>query len=906
MVKRPSPSTTVRPPPPASSVRPEDLDLAKRDALLQLKIGRSAHFSAVLVSTALAVDAILLLFLLPTLPTLAGSDRGWVAFAHSFYLIPPIVGGLILATVGLASKWGSFQLWPWEAHFATSVGGFAVMVLAVVLYALRIATYGPTGHLALYPALVPLVLAGTSVALLGVVTTWRPWGIRQWICAVTAVAPVATAVLIFVPSATPKGPSEALAVSLLLSAILYQTSGSFLHLGSSGTAAHEEAVVLYGQSRIVRLAGEVQQRDEAIRFREAALVKREADTESTEAALLRHRETQRERESRIEQLEAGCRNLADTLAQRERDIAGREAALEVKAKGVDERAKEVGRRGQELGRQVPELATREQRLAKQEGDLARREVELQHRAHDLDRRQSTVAEGENRMTARRKEIDQKTAELLRREGEVAARERTQAPGTGASRPALTAQDLAARETRAQHLKTLLDEQNVQLGRRAKDVSEQAKAAETKLRQIAERQASLASREAALAQREGDLEERLKAADERRLQFETALRDYQQRLDEVGLQQISAAQKGADLDRNLRSNAERERALEEREAKLRTASADLDRREGMIVLRERSVDADEAEVSLRRQAIARETDLPFAGLLAVAAADHAEADVGAPSYRSARGRRGPPAAAPTPEPDAALDSGTLAAPVARKHPERLPTGTPRLDDLLLGGLPPRSHVVLVGDAFSGKEIALYAFIAEGLKRGEPALLVTAARSCAEISESLGVVLPQFREYEQMRSVTWIDASGSGTPAGPNVLVAKGSDDRAGILTSLVQAAKQAEETARGGTFRVGFFGLSAILAHADERLSFSFLQNVVGILKPRNALAMYALEAGALSEAQVESLLGRMDGAIVFRQDRDRTYLSVKGFGDVATREWVEARATSRSLIVGSFALERIR
>jgi hypothetical protein len=50
----------------------------------------------------------------------------------------------------------------------------------------------------------------------------------------------------------------------------------------------------------------------------------------------------------------------------------------------------------------------------------------------------------------------------------------------------------------------------------------------------------------------------------------------------------------------------------------------------------------------------------------------------------------------------------------------------------------------------------------------------------------------------------------------------------------------------------------------------------------------------------------MDGALVFRQERDRSFLSVKGFGDVATRDWVEVRATRRNLIVGSFALERIR
>jgi hypothetical protein len=45
---------------------------------------------------------------------------------------------------------------------------------------------------------------------------------------------------------------------------------------------------------------------------------------------------------------------------------------------------------------------------------------------------------------------------------------------------------------------------------------------------------------------------------------------------------------------------------------------------------------------------------------------------------------------------------------------------------------------------------------------------------------------------------------------------------------------------------------------------------------------------------------------VFRQDRDKTFLQVKGLGDVQTHDWVEVRATNRALIIGSFALERIR
>jgi KaiC/GvpD/RAD55 family RecA-like ATPase len=215
------------------------------------------------------------------------------------------------------------------------------------------------------------------------------------------------------------------------------------------------------------------------------------------------------------------------------------------------------------------------------------------------------------------------------------------------------------------------------------------------------------------------------------------------------------------------------------------------------------------------------------------------------------------------------------------------------------------MVLLGDAFVGKEIVLYSFIAEGLKRSEPAILLTASRSPEEVAASLGVVLPQFREYEQQGLVTWIDASGSKGAASPQRLVVAGSDDRAGMLSALVKASRAYLDADRGPV-RFGFLGLSAVLAHGDERTGFAFLQNIVGILKPRDALAMYSLEGGAVSDAQVEVMLSRMDGAIAFRQDRDKTFLSVRGLGEIQTHDWVECRATNRALIVGSFALERIR
>jgi len=875
--------------------------MAKEDALLQLKIGRSAHLVAVGVSATLALDGILVLFLFPHLPALPGGAQGFAALGPSFFLLLPALAGLAIALVGLLSKWEAFQLWPWEPHFSITVGAVGLNVLTTVVYVLRVAGVGAVAHVALFPWFLPVELAGISLAFLGLTMTWTAWSSQQWAATVAALLPMLTPLLVYDRPTSTSTEADAVAVALFLSAILYQMSGSFLHLLSSGTGPHESALIASGQSRIVRLADETRQKEEALRFRESALVRREADAETAEASVRRQQLQITEARKELDGRTVRDHARGEDLDRHEREVAGRAAEVEGIAQTLTSRLKAVELREQEIARQLPQIAAREQRVAQREGEQTRRDAEFTQRQREVERRTEAISEAETRIEGRRKQLDEKTSELLRREGDLAAR------GSGATGPRLPspgpASDVPARDAQLRHLKSTLDEQNVVLGRRAREVAEREKAATDALRQATEKLASLAAREASLGQREASLAERLKEADDRRTQYEGAARDYQERLKDVGRQQVDAAQRNADLHRSLQSVTDRDSALGERERRLRTTLVELDQRERDLVARERTVEAHEAEVSLRRQEAERD-GLTLAGLAAVEAAGRIERPAARPLARGGGARRAPE----EPEgPEAVGPASTelLAPSTARHYADRLPTGTPRLDDLLLGGIPARNHVVLLGDAFVGKEVVLYAFIAEGLKRGEPIVLVTASRSPTEISQSLGVVLPQFLEYDQLGMVTWIDASTTGGAPGPRRFVPKGSDDRAGILSALVQAAKPIEDEKRG-PFRVGFLGLSAVFAHADERATFSFLQNVVGILKPRDALAMYSLEGGALTEAQVESLLGRMDGAIVFRQDRDRTFLSVRGFGDVQTRDWVECRATNRALIVGSFALERIR
>jgi len=897
MAKQPPAKT---PPPATRSVTvpgPDDLEMAKDDALLQLRIGRSAHLYTVGVSAALAIDAVLLLFFYPSLPTLTQSDTGFAALGATFFLLLPVAAGVAIALIGLVSKWEAFQLWPWEAHFSTTVGALLANIAILVVYVLRIAAVGPFASAALYPWMFPASLAAISLAMIGIVLTWSGWTGRQWASAVCAVLPVATSLFLFFHPRGTSGDPAALAVALLLSALLYQTSGSFLHLMSSGTRPHERELITSGQSKMFRLADEVRRKEEALQFRETSLVKREADVENGEQSLRRQNDALAEARQQLDDLEEGYRQRSDALVKTEREWAGKIAEMDGRGRLVDDRTKAVEIREQEIARQVAQLSTREERMVAREGEQTKRDVELTQRGQELDRRAAALPETEARLEARKKELDQRMTDLLRREADVAARESKAGP-VAPPIPGAPRSDLAEREARLAQLKSVLDDQNAALGRKSREAAENAKTVAEAMRSLAQKEASVASREVALRAQEARLQDLLKAADERRTQYEAASKEYTTRLTDLNQQGVDVAQRSSDLGRSLKTAEERAASLDERERRLKAALAEVEQRDRAVTARERTLSATEAEVSLRRQEMARSGELGLAGLAAIATADRANRPIGSTTGGT-----------PTPEiRDLASSPGASDAlqPAAGRHyADRLPSGTPRLDDLLLGGLPPKGHVVLLGDAFVGKEVVLYSFIAEGLRRGEPAVILTAARSPTEVAESLGVVLPQFLEYEQMGMVTWIDASGSGAPSSEHRIVVKGSDDKVGLLSNLVKVAKGLEEAHRG-PFRVGFLGLSAVLAHGDERAAFLFLQNAVGILKPRNALALYSLEGGALSEAQVTTLLSRMDGAIVFRQDRDKTFLTVKGFGDAETRDWVECRATGRALIVGSFALQRIR
>ncbi|MCI4324292.1 MAG: hypothetical protein L3K00_00155 [Thermoplasmata archaeon] len=841
-----------------------DLDLVKDDALLQLRIGRSAHYYTVIAAIVLLFDMVLVLVLQPNLSGALPSRLQDLTF-----LMFPLFAGLFLAVFGLRVKWEVYQLWPWEPHFSVTVAAVALDVALVALFILDVAQVGPTGNWKLLPWYFPLAMLGIAAPLFGLIFTWPSWSSWKLISIGSAAIPVGLAFVVFLPQYdTPSG----LAIALSSSAVLYLVAGSFVHIISSGTRTHEREIITSGQSRLFQIADELREREEAHHFRESTLLEREANLENGELGLGRKLESQEEARRHISALEADVQARSQAVVQQQRELALRAAETNALAQTLEDRATSLGLREADLSARLPKLAEREQTMTTREGDAARHDAELGQREGEMERRAAALPEAEALLEARRQELERRTSEILQKESELSSR------SAGFASDDVKALALQERETKLAQLKLVLDEQNASLGRKAKEIRESTAQTQALRDENARRAEQLALLQSGLTEKERDASEKADLASQRTNQYEETLHTYEERMRAIETREAEMKNRTVDLQRVQQSLSERDRSARVEAERLQTQRIDLEQREKALSVRSKTLDARESQVSLKGQSLERRSTAPPAKV-------------------------SPSTAVP---PDA-----SLLAPSSRpKIPDRVPSGTPRLDDLLLGGIPPKAHVLLIGDAFVGKEVGVYAFLAEGLRRGEPVVIVTASRSPDEVGQKVGVVLPQLHEYEQLGKVHWVDASSpseapTANPATATRSVARGPTDHAGILSALVQRSK-AIETSGAKSFRVAYLGLSASLTASDERMRLNFLQNIVAILKPRNAIAFYTLESGTLPESQTETILSRMDGAIRFKQDRDKTFLSVLGLGDVETRDWVEYRATPRGLVVGSFALERIR
>jgi KaiC/GvpD/RAD55 family RecA-like ATPase len=240
-------------------------------------------------------------------------------------------------------------------------------------------------------------------------------------------------------------------------------------------------------------------------------------------------------------------------------------------------------------------------------------------------------------------------------------------------------------------------------------------------------------------------------------------------------------------------------------------------------------------------------------------------------------------------------------------EKVKTGNARLDDLLFGGVPFGSNVLIYGQAFIGKEVIINQFIAEGLKKGVPAIWVITDKTPGDIREEMEFVVSGYQEYEKLDLVRYVDAyskSMGETADDPYTTYIDQPTDHEGLLKGVDVISKELMKKHK--YYRLAFRSISTLIAYLDTNIAYRFLQPFSGRRKRDKSVSMFIIEKGMHSETDIQMLGSIMDGAVEFKLEQLQTFLCIKGIGDVQSRAWIRYTHSKKGVNIGSFALGHIR
>ena len=240
--------------------------------------------------------------------------------------------------------------------------------------------------------------------------------------------------------------------------------------------------------------------------------------------------------------------------------------------------------------------------------------------------------------------------------------------------------------------------------------------------------------------------------------------------------------------------------------------------------------------------------------------------------------------------------------------KVKTGNRRFDDLLLGGIPFGSNILVHGPPFTGKEVLISQFISEGLIKGVPCIFVLTDKTPSDIRKEMQFIISGFEEYEKLDLVRYVDtysmSMGQATED-PYTAFIEDPTDHKGIMEAVEVETKKYEENGHR-YYRLAFRSLSTLVAYSDPISTFRFLSPFCGKRKRDKAVSMFAMEKGMHGDQEIQMFGSVMDGMIDFKVDQLKTYFAVKGITDVQSRTYVRYTSTKSSLSIGSFSLDHIR
>jgi KaiC/GvpD/RAD55 family RecA-like ATPase len=907
--------------------------------LLQLKLGRAAHTYGLIAAFALLANAFFVYWVNQFGTVLAlPLDLNII-----LWLLPLVVGG-VMAAHAIDIKWWAYRSRRGSRHFVLSVAAFVVAMAGLLLTLLAV-TGVVTLEADLGRFMYPYSVSAIALTLISMASTWSGHSARKMLSHLAAVViPLLLATSAFA-GMVPTTPGQGVLAMLLYfgGALAAEISGSLLHIIASSTAPVRREILQGSDEKLVQMQHRIKEAAKAIEYKRKGLLETEAIVESERAELESEAARVADQRREIVRLQAQAEADAERAEELDRSVARREAELETHLEGIKRRERRLAKAQGDVEKLRRAIVDHESSLSEREKSVKRGEIELESTLRQAEARLKAADEKEGCVADREEALEEKNKALIQTEKNLQLRaselemklqeaEATYAPEEESRRKDLQsweARNLAKERELGQH-EVELQSLEAELERMSEDARLMQSTLEAERKRLLRKDSELVSREknvsdleAGVKAREAGLDKRAATLRVTEAHVAESEKEYSTILMDAKLQQATATREAGDLTKRETALEGRNRKLDEREATLRAEIQRLNEGNREMRRLEKELADRESTLSLR------ELEMEQTAQEARAAASTGTVDVDREAYleqwekrlrdREERFKRERYQKEKEFEMREAAVKASIQADaeeagedilVETQETERVRTGTRRLDDLLYGGLPFSSSILWVGPAFVGKEVGILNFVAEGLRQGVPAVLVTTTKLPVDIAKDMAPILPTFIEFEQLGLVRWVDCSGTeGQPAGKyerdgSVYRVSGPLDYEALLAAVSDIDTEFRE--QYPYFRLAFLSLSSSIEAEDGRAGISFLQRLVNQLRRTKAVSAFSLERGMHTDQQLETLEHLMDGAIHFRSDKQQTMMSVVGIGQVQSRDWIPYRFTNKALMIGSFQLERIR
>src|SRR5437870_4233803 len=907
---------------------------ASQQGLLQLTFARHAHGYGFVGAAAFLLDAILILYIgiqSPVLPTGVRSD-------FLVWLLPSVAGA-VASWDAVRLKREPYRRHYESTHFAMSTVGmvlFFVIALAVVL---MIWHQFPSW---LDPGWIyPIAVAGVPLTIISMGMTWQGLGLRKaGSFVLAAITPILALFLPFGHISLSSSAGQTLyVVTLLIGAIATEFAGSLLHIIASSRSVYQREILKADNSKVALIQQDYQQKREALDYKERALRGREAHLEALQQELEDQAKELKTKFSdvtaRENAIEKGTRDLRDI----DRKVASARAEIEAKAEEIRLRDADISTLKTEHEKMRQTLNAREASLAEREKEVKRTSIELTSQLRSSETKAKSVEEREARLQELEKSFDSKRTSLLKKEKELELKdselrlrgEQVEATRGGADATRIRElkewekkilakeKELGKQEVELKTMETRLKERYENATRTEKQFQGQRRMFDDRESEYVSREKKISDQEAALRERSTEIERQASAVEEAQHQLDDKTKKYAELFKDTKMKEAAAGSNEADTRRQKENLDSRERKLHEMQTNLQAEIKRLNEENRNLLEKAKEIEERESDLQLKSLELENKTregrapgmrDMGREGQLEEweRRLREREEDLKRRTYQKEKEMEMREGAVKARITTAAGEAEAEEAIAVEKKADRVKTGTPRLDDLLYGGIPFNSNVLFVGPAFVGKEVALLNFIAEGLKKGIPVIIITTTKLPIDIAKDIAPILPTFVEYDQLGLVRWIDCTSpmaSGKPVKEkNVWRVNGPTDFDNIYQLVGQLDEEFKK--KHPYFRLAYLTLSSSITQADEREAMSFVQRLVNRLRQTKAVSAIALERGMHTDQTLEALEHMVDGAIHFKSDKQKTMLQVVGLGEVQTHDWVPYKFTNKALMIGSFQLERIR